>query len=100
MRVRQVCAFWGLTKSVVTSGCACLIAASMRATLDLQGAECHLELDAERGENLIRANLHGEHTVGVPNITIIARYAQDRISQLRVRRFADQQSLGLSREQQ
>src|SRR6185312_11286197 len=68
--------------------------------LYLGRAQVILEVETERGNDLIRGELHRQHAVGAGDGFLRAGDTEDRVAQLAVRMLADQQALALAREEE
>src|SRR5882672_1759855 len=70
------------------------------ATFDLHGSKAIPKLDAEGGNDLIRAQLHCDHTIGVQHVVIVRRDPQDRLPLVWMCRLSNEQLLRFAGEQQ
>ncbi len=70
------------------------------AGFDLRRCQRVEKLGAQCSDHLVRPHLHGQYAIGLADARIGGCDLQDRIANPRMGRFANQQSLGLAREQQ
>ena len=83
------------TKTRVTSGNAALISRSIRETAASTsgGAASVVEIEAERGQHLVRAEMHGQHLIGADDAWCHFGDALDFGAHLRVHCLAGEEAL-------